>query len=399
MKVLMINKFLYPNGGSETYIIQLGKALIEQGHEVQYFGMDHESRTLGNAAESYTGNMDFHSTGLLNKLTYPIKTIYSTEARKKIRIVLDDFKPDVCHINNFNYQLTPSIILEIDKWRNESGHKCKIVYTAHDCQLVCPNHMAFIPAKGEKCLKCVKGNFGNCTRNKCIHGSMLKSLIGTMEAEYWNSRKVYRLFDTVICCSEFMKSLLDNNPVLKDKTVALHNFISTDTVENIDKEDYVLYFGRFSFEKGMEDLIEVCKSLPEVFFIFAGRGDYDNEISKLPNVKNIGFKSGTELNKLIAMARFSVYPSVWYENCPYSVMESISLGTPVVGPNAGGIPELIEDGITGRLYESGNREEFARIVKRMWEDRGETDGMAKNCHSEIFMTEEEYCKKLIELYS
>lgn len=141
MRVLIINKFLYPNGGSETYIFKLGEALEQHGHEVQYFGMEHEGRCVGNRVNAYTSGMDFHGGSKLSKLTYPIKTIYSKEARVRLRKVLDDFKPDVCHLNNFNYQLTPSIILEIVKWRKETGRDCKIIFTAHDYQLVCPNHI------------------------------------------------------------------------------------------------------------------------------------------------------------------------------------------------------------------------------------------------------------------
>ena len=108
MKVLIVNKFLYPNGGSETYIFKLGEALEQHGHEVQYFGMEHEGRRVGNRVNAYTSDMDFHGG---SKLTYPIKTIYSSEARKKLRLVLDDFQPDVCHLNNFNYQLTPTSVV------------------------------------------------------------------------------------------------------------------------------------------------------------------------------------------------------------------------------------------------------------------------------------------------
>ena len=94
--------------------------------------MEHAGRCVGNRVNAYTSDMDFHGGSIFSKLTYPIKTIYSSEARKQIRKVLDDFKPDVCHLNNFNYQLTPSIILEIKKWNKN----CRIVFTAHDYQLV-----------------------------------------------------------------------------------------------------------------------------------------------------------------------------------------------------------------------------------------------------------------------
>ena len=132
MKILMVNKFLYPNGGSETYMFGLGQQLEKMGHEVQYFGMEHEGRCVGNRVGAYTSSMDFHGGSRLAKLIYPLKTIYSSEARQKLRLVLDDFRPDVIHLNNFNYQLTPSVLLEADKWRRESGQPCRILYTAHD---------------------------------------------------------------------------------------------------------------------------------------------------------------------------------------------------------------------------------------------------------------------------
>ena len=178
MKVLMINKFLHPNGGSETYVFKLGDYLKSLGHEVQYFGMEHANRAVSNDVNAYTSEMDFHKGSKLSKLLYPIKTIYSFEAREKIRMVLDDFMPDVCHINNFNYQLTPSIILEIEKWKKQTGKRCKIIYTAHDYQLVCPNHMCRNPISDENCEKCLTGQFIHCTKGKCIHSSTAKSIIG-----------------------------------------------------------------------------------------------------------------------------------------------------------------------------------------------------------------------------
>ena len=251
MRVLIINKFLYSNGGSETYIFKLGEALEQHGHEVQYFGMEHEGRCVGNRVNAYTSDMDFHGGSKLSKLTYPIKTIYSKEARVQLRKVLDDFKPDVCHLNNFNYQLTPSIILEIVKWRKETGRDCKIIFTAHDYQLVCPNHMLNNPNTHQNCEKCLGGHFVNCMKGKCIHGSTAKSAIGMMEAEFWKWKGTYKYIDTMICCSEFMKSKMDSNPLFATKTVAMHNFIDKVEWKETPKKDYVLYFGRFSEEKGM----------------------------------------------------------------------------------------------------------------------------------------------------
>ncbi len=398
MKILMINKFLYPNGGSETYIFKLGDILKEKGHEVEYFGMEHAGRCVGNRVEAYTTDMDFHGGGKLAKLTYPLKTIYSKEARRKIRLVLDDFRPDVCHLNNFNYQLTPSVILEIRKWEKKTGHPVKIVFTAHDYQLVCPNHMMRNPNTEENCEKCAYGKFGNCAKGKCIHGSRMKSLVGTMEATYWKWKKVYRQIDSVICPTEFMKSKMDCNPYFRDKSVALLNFIDKVEWQESKKGDYVLYFGRFSKEKGIGTLVEAAKSLPHIPFVFAGTGPLEETFAGVDNIKNVGFQTGEALKTLIREARFSVYPSEWYENCPFSVMESQMYGTPVLGANIGGIPELIAVGKTGELFESGNKDALAAAIRRLYEDKATTDQYSQNCKDIAFDTLETYYEKLLKLY-
>lgn len=398
MRVLMINKFLYPNGGSETYIFKLGEHLIKMGHEVQYFGMEHKGRCVGNRVNAYTSDMDFHGGSKISKLTYPVKTIYSKEARIQIRKVLDDFKPDVCHLNNFNYQLTPSIILEIVKWRKESGCNCKIVFTAHDYQLVCPNHMLNNPNTHQNCEKCLGGHFMNCVKGKCIHGSTAKSVIGMMEAELWKLKGTYKYIDKIICCSEFMKTKMDSNPVFAQKTVAMHNFIDRGECKVTPKKDYVLYFGRFSEEKGICTLIKVCKEMPDVQFIFAGTGPLEDDIKGISNIKNVGFQNGEKLEKLIREARFSIYPSEWYENCPFSVMESQMYGTPVLGANIGGIPELIQVGKTGELFESGNGKDLREKIENLWNNNELCQKYSENCKNIYFDTISEYYEKIMKLY-
>lgn len=398
MRILMVNKFLYPNGGSETYILKLGAYLQTRGHAVEYFGMDDERRCVGNRVNAYTSHMDFHKGSLASKITYPLKTIYSSEARRKLRRVLEDFCPDVVHLNNFNYQLTPSVILEVCSWRKKTGNRCKIIYTAHDYQLVCPNHMLNNPKTHKNCERCLKGRYYFCVQGRCIHGSVLRSAIGAAEAFLWNKAKVYRHIDTIICCSEFMKKKLDGNPLLYDKTVTMHNFIDKKEENRSEKGNYVLYFGRYSYEKGVLTLLRVCQSLPEIPFVFAGAGPLEKELENVPNIHNAGFQTGENLDKLIREAKFCIYPSQWYENCPFSVMESQCHQTPVLGADIGGIPELIRDGCTGELFESGNKKELRRKIKNLWGDQEKILKYSQNCKNVDFDTTEEYYEKLIKIY-
>ncbi len=130
----------------------------------------------------------------------------------------------------------------------------------------------------------------------------------------------------------------------------------------------------------------------------AGSGPLEGELAGIPNLKNVGFQSGEALRKLIAGARFSVYPSEWYENCPFSVMESLMYGTPVLGADIGGIPELIDAGENGELFESGNADALAGKIRALWGDRTRLDAYTKACGKTRFDTVEAYAEKLMRLY-
>lgn len=430
MKILMINKFLYPNGGSETYIFKIGEELQRQGHEVQYFGMEHPGRIVGNRVNSYTGEMEFHSASLLQKLSYPRKIIYSREAREKLRPVLADFHPDVVHLNNINFQLTPSVIDEV----KEFDPSIRLVYTAHDYQWVCPNHMLRIPSTGALCTACADGNFSACRRNRCIHNSRLRSILGAREAEFYQKRHTYRLVDRIICPTQFMNDMLSHNPDLKGRCMTKLNFVDVkspadrnpdrdavnsdvrtqdeaflpmnrpaDAKEQKEEDrfqvpagctlsrdiaellreysgsGYALYFGRYDAEKGIGDLLAVAKRHPEIPFVFAGKGVLEEEVNRVPNVRNVGFRTGEDLTALIREARFAVYPSTWYENCPFSVMEALTAGTPVVAPHLGGIPELIDNGVTGVVYSVG--EPLTACDEAGLSESGSTHRLEANVHA------------------
>lgn len=396
MRILLINKFLHPKGGSEAYVQRLGSYLQSRGHEVQYFGMEHPDRVMGNRIGAYTAQMDFHSGA---KLTYAIKTIYSAEARRKLRLVLEDFQPEVCHLNNFHYQLTPGILLEIRKWEREEGHRCRILVTAHDYQLVCPNHMCRNPNTGENCEKCLSGTFFHCVRGRCIHGSLAKSAIGALEAVIWNHAGIYRQIDRILCCSRFLKTKLDKNPILAERTVVMHNFVEEYPRKETEKKDYVLYFGRYSSEKGIELLMGAARALPQLRFLFAGSGPMEEMLMGLPNICNVGFQTGEALENLIREARFTVYPSQWQENCPLSVMESIALGTPVLAADIGGIPELIREGETGELFESGSLEQLKQKLLALWNDPDKLRRYSENCNDTGFATLGHYYEILMKNYA
>lgn len=397
MKVLIVNKFLYPKGGSETYVFKLGEILTLHGHEVQYFGLEDERNIVGNKRNSYVSNLDLTKISIKN-LFAPLRIIYSIEARKKIREVLEQMNPDVVHLNNIQFHLTPSIILEIHKWRMETKHLCKIISTAHDYQMICPSHGLF-DKDLNICEKCLSGSYLPCLQTKCVKNSYLKSVIGMIDAYVWKYSKAYDFIDKIICPSEFMKKKLDTNPRFENKTVAIHNFVETEKVmEPIKKEQYIVEFGHLSKDKGTLTLLEVAKRLPEIKFVFAGYGKAVEEITKVPNAEYVGFKTGEELENLIKKAKLSVCPSEMYENCPFTVIESQLYQTPVIGSRMGGIPELIDDDETGKIFTPGNADELERYIKEIWYQPEILERYTENCRKKEFETPNTYYKKLLEIY-
>lgn len=168
MKILMVNKYLYFKGGAETYALKVAEYLKKEGNELQFFGMNSEKNIVSNNLGLYTQEMDFHNSKM-ERYLYPFKIIYSFEAKRKIKKVIKDFRPDIIHLNNINFQLTPAII--------EIAYKMKVpvVQTVHDYQMICPNHLLF--NKTGICEKCIKGSKWNCTKYNCIHNSKMKSII------------------------------------------------------------------------------------------------------------------------------------------------------------------------------------------------------------------------------
>lgn len=377
-------------------MLQIGQKLIDMGHEVQYFGMHDGLNTVGNCLGLETKSMDFRSGGA-DRLLYPFRVIYSCEAKRKIYRLVRQFKPDIVHLNNIYYHLTPSIIDGID------GCGVPMVQTVHDFQMVCPNHMLMNPLDMRLCNCCIEGSKWNCVRRKCIHGSRVKSFLGSMEGTLYKRLRTYDKINLFICPSRFMEQTLLRDSRFVGKTMTIHNFIQQEEKpdECRKKENYVLYFGRLSEEKGIDRFLDACRLLPEIPFVVAGGGPLEYMLHENcpENVRYVGFQSGLELKKLIAEARFSVYLPVWYENCPLSVLESQALGTPVLANRIGGIPELIHDGETGILIDTFTPEHYAKQIRDLYYNEKFLDQMANNCKErKDFITIDDYCEKLISLY-
>ena len=362
MKVLLVNKFHYKKGGSETYYFTLADALKKQGHEVIFFSMKDEKNVPCEQEEYFVSNKAYNG-GIKGKISMVKNIAYSKEAYKKMDALLEKEKPDLAILNLVHRQITCSIIDALKK------HNVKIFWTMHDLITVCPNY-TMLDNEGNICEKCLGGNFKHCFKNKCIKGSTLMSWLAMHEANVIKKRKWYDDVDLFITPSNFLKNKMEKSGCTKSKIIALANPLPLDTrYELNDKDDnYILYFGRLSKEKGIHRLLKVMKDV-DYKLIVLGTGPIKEELEEyvknenITNVELLGFKQGEELTNYIKNSRCVMIPSICNENFPYSATESLALGKPLIVSNHGGLPELVDGNENGYIFDS--EEELKNSINKM----------------------------------
>lgn len=359
MRILLANKFYYRRGGDCICMLNLEQLLSEHGHDVAIFAMQHPENLPTPWGKYFPSEIKFKpGMGMIEALARPFGT---AEVKQKFTALLEDFKPDVVHLNNIHSQLSP-VIAELAHMKD-----VKVVWTLHDYKLLCPRY---------DCLKngidiCEKCFFDKkeVLKNKCMKNSKLASYLSYWEAQKWNKAKLEAYTDTFICPSRFMADKMKQGGFNKDKLYSLCNFIDVKKCrkEKYDKDEYYCFIGRLSHEKGVKTLIEAANKLPYTLKIVGG-GPLESEMRALAkeHIEFVGFKQWDEVKDIVGNARFCVIPSEWYENNPMSVIETQCLGTPVLGANVGGIPELIEKGVTGMVFESRNVEQLKRKIEEMY---------------------------------
>lgn len=354
MRVLQANKFFYAKGGADKYFMDLTAALNAAGHETAVFAMADPRNLESPYSKYFVSPVEFNGGGLKDKLKIPGRMIYSLEAKRRFARELDDFKPDIVHIHNIYHQLSPSI-LKAAKERN-----IPIVMHLHDYKLICPNYRLF--TKNNFCRQCLdKKSYWPCFYNNC-YGSRAASFLTALEMTIHHKwLHIYeKNIDFLIAPSEFMRRLVIETGWPEDKIMTIYN-PAPKISENLTAEkDYLLYFGRLAPEKGISDLIEAAKESGRELHI-AGAGPEKENIQKRfaseissGQIKLLGQLSGESLHDEISQARAIVFPSIWPENMPLALLESLAQGKLIIASRVGGLPEIIKDKENGFLFTAGD---------------------------------------------
>lgn len=388
-RVIVSNKFYYNRGGDCVAAMALEELLKAKGHPVAFFCMQYPQNFPSEWEQYFPSEVRFDG-GLTDKLKATGRIFSSGEVKRKFNKLVDTFKPDVLHMNNVHSYLSPLI--------GEIAHRkgIKVVWTLHDYKLVCPSYSCL--REGKPCTLCVDRGVSNVLTKRCMKGSVAASLMAYAEALYWSKKRMDRNTDTYIAPSDCMKKLMVRGGFEEEKITVVPNFTNReypDAGTTHEKEDYYCYVGRLSTEKGIRTLVEVAETLPHKLVV-VGTGPLKHLSETYHSrVEYVGMKQWDEIREIVRRAKFMVIPSEWYENNPLSVIESLCLGTPVLGADIGGIPELIDEQ-NGMLFRSGDKEDLKDKIRLMFERQfnyNDICALARKTYSA-----ENYYNKIINIY-
>lgn len=370
MKILLCNKFYYRRGGDCIYTMNLEQMLRKAGHEVAIFSQQYPDNEASPWSRYWPSEFKMKpSATMLDSLLRPFGRGSVVRCFGKL---LDDFRPDVVHLNNIHTQLSP-VLAELAHQRG-----IRVVWTIHDSKLVCPCYTC--NREGQWCEECFTNKHA-VVEHRCMPGGLLGAYIGYREALKWTPERLMACVDTLLCPSQFMADILVKGGYRREKIRVLSNFIDAEKVAGAkaEKGDYYVYLGQMNPIKGVRTLCEAASTLPYRLVMIGGGFILDELKEQYKECKQIEFTGQLDwqtLRPLLEGARMMVLPSECSENNPLSVIESLCLGTPVLGAQMGGIPELITLS-NGMTFTSGSVQSLREGIEAMWRQNFDYQAIAK----------------------
>ena len=339
--------------------------------------MSHPENEPQRFARHFPSHVEFEPTppAAKDRVRLLSRMMWSSSAARGMGNVLDDFRPDVVHLHNIYHQLSPSILRPI------AARGIRAVITLHDYKLACPTYRML--DRGKICDACIGGHFQQAALRRCKDDSLLASAAAGAELWIHTLLRAYAPIQVFICPSQFMTSIMRRAGVFPERLQWIPHFMEPGQAQHQVRSS-VVFAGRLSPEKGVDILIRAMGQLSsDCRLEIAGTGPELGRLERLADehapgqVTFHGRLDRTATLSLIGGASAVAVPSRWYENQPMTILEVFAAGRPVVASALGGIPELIEDGVDGRLVPYDDVEAMADALNPLLHDAGKADAMGR----------------------
>ena len=393
MNVLQINNYGFVRGGSDRYFIDVCELLTDHNHNVSYLTSGDARNVI--VSKHTVDGIDVVSPSFVDMT----KFIYSRDAQRKIRAVIEQSRPDVAHLHIYYGQITPSIFPVL----REYG--IPVIQTLHEYKLFCP--VATMTRNGDPCEECAHGNYWRAILHRCNRGNLARSLATAVES--YTSRLMGSIdgIDHYIAVSDFVKRKALQFGIPEHKISTVYNFVRDGFFSDTPNEGrYFLYYGRLELIKGIATLIDAMASIPDIELYIVGTGEAEKELRnktkqlRLDNIKFLGFKSGRDLTELISNSICVICPSEWNETFGLVILESFAQSRPVIASRMGGMTELVSEGKDGLLFEAGNASQLAESLIWMNSHRRQAVemGVAGQIKARRFFSSQKHYEDLISIY-
>ena len=336
----------YQQAGGEDAVVHAEIALLRQhGHRVTEFSRD---------------NAVLANCGPARKASLFLSTTWNHRVYEELRRLIRSERPAVAHCHNLVPLISPAAYYAC------RAEGVPVVQTLHNFRLRCPAGTMF--RGGTACREC-HGGVGRAVALGCYRGSRVQTAaMALMLKAHRRAGTFERMVDLYSAPSEFCAQRMAGNDISRDKIVVRPNFLLRDPGARHASQNFALFVGRLCEEKGVRQIIRAWRSLPHIPLVVVGEGPLRDEVQRTAPKNVIFWGDLPPAETLLRMkaARFLVFPSLGYETFGMAVLEAGACGVATVGSRLGAIPELVQEGRTGLLFDPHDGDELVAKVEWAW---------------------------------
>lgn len=380
MKILLAHNYYQLGGGEDSVVANEKKLLEENGNEVITY---------------FKHNKEINTYSKFKKLELIQTTSFSKASYADLIQFLKIEQPDICHVHNFLPLISPAIYSACNDL------KIPVIQTLHNYRLICTNGLLF--RDGRVCEDCLSGSiYGSvikkCYRNSSIQTYAIAKMIDKNRGNgTWNHK-----VDAYFCLTEFAKKKFVDGGLPEEKIIIKPNFVEQPILEprNEIKSPYLIFVGRLDSTKGVNLLIEIANELPLPLKI-VGEGDLSKALEGKNNIELLGKLSNIETQRYMRQATALIFPSIWYEGMPMTILEAFANQTLVISSDLGAMQSIIQDQKNGLLFAPNSSTDLMKQIKFAINETALSSEMVSNAHQDFLKkySKESNYKQLIATYS
>jgi glycosyltransferase involved in cell wall biosynthesis len=347
MRILLCHNYYQQRGGEDESFEAEAALLESRGHEVLRYTVHNDS---------------------IEEMSRPrasLKTFFNRDVYRDLSELISRQRPEIMHCTNIFPLISPAAYYAARRF------DIPVVQSLRNYRHLCPG--VYFLRDGQVCEDCLTklvawpGVMHGCYRSSRAASAVTAGTISLHRMLGTWQKKV----DAYFTLTQFAREKFIAAGWPAEKIAVKPNFVYPDPGPGTGAGRYAVFVGRLSPEKGIHTMLEAWRRLPErIPLKIIGQGPEEAEIQRFatanPHVEVLKYRPLPEVLDIVGEAAFLVMPSLWYETFGRTIVEAFAKQTPVVASRHGAIAELVEEGVTGSLFEPGKADDLAAKAHALW---------------------------------